>query len=314
MRERQSRQPGGAGVKPLRINDMPTLRRKMIAHALRAHQTDSSTHAARVAAQMQEATLFWVSADMAQVAMDASHDVPEIRAADAPTPSGLLLFENPLPPLPVQDDTGGILRQGQHMDDQLYAATMQRLSALPVVGVQWTRPKPGVLEISALADMRQIKAAGLGGDDHPLPALTAVSLPADGTLDFASALGNRTPEVIAFAALVEATWVLMMTPTAAARSLIDAGTGRQPRGYSPPRAREVTRVDLRPLHHVSTELGETDARGRVFRHRWVVRGHWRNQAHGPKRAQRRLTWVPSYVKGPDDAPLLLTEKVMVWRR
>lgn len=132
---------------------------------------------------------------------------------------------------------------------------MQRLSRVPVVGVQWASPKPGVLEISALADMRQIKAAGLGGDDHPLPALTAVSLPADGTLDFASALGNRPPEVIAFAALVEATWVLMMTPTAAARSLIDAGTGRQPRGYSPPRAREVTRVDLRPLHHVSTEPG-----------------------------------------------------------
>jgi len=35
--------------------------------------------------------------------------------------------------------------------------------------------------------------------------------------------------------------------------------------------------------------------------RFVVRGHWRNQAHGPKQALRRRQWVAPYWKGPTDA-------------
>jgi len=30
---------------------------------------------------------------------------------------------------------------------------------------------------------------------------------------------------------------------------------------------------------------------------WVVRGHWRNQAHGPERSLRRMTWIEPYSKG-----------------
>ncbi|MFJ2884115.1 hypothetical protein [Streptomyces sp. NPDC087272] len=37
-------------------------------------------------------------------------------------------------------------------------------------------------------------------------------------------------------------------------------------------------------------------------------------AHGPDHAMRRQTWTPSYVKGPEGAPLLSAEKVNVWRR
>jgi len=33
--------------------------------------------------------------------------------------------------------------------------------------------------------------------------------------------------------------------------------------------------------------------------RWIVRGHWRNQACGPARAERRMTWVRPHWKGDD---------------
>jgi hypothetical protein len=36
--------------------------------------------------------------------------------------------------------------------------------------------------------------------------------------------------------------------------------------------------------------------GREYRHRWLVRGHWRHLADG------RRTWVRPYVKGPAGAP------------
>lgn len=52
----------------------------------------------------------------------------------------------------------------------------------------------------------------------------------------------------------------------------------------------------------------------AWRRRHVVRGHWRQQAHGPRRSLRRTTWVPPHTKGPAGAPFLPTETVFVWRR
>lgn len=43
---------------------------------------------------------------------------------------------------------------------------------------------------------------------------------------------------------------------------------------------------------------------REWQHRWVVGGHFRNQACGPKHADHRLIYIHPYLKGPDDKPLL----------
>ena len=43
--------------------------------------------------------------------------------------------------------------------------------------------------------------------------------------------------------------------------------------------------------------------------RWVVRGHWRWQAHGVGRAERKRLWIDPYIKGPEDAPLVVSTKV-----
>jgi hypothetical protein len=38
-------------------------------------------------------------------------------------------------------------------------------------------------------------------------------------------------------------------------------------------------------------------------HRWIVRGHWRNQPYGPGSELRKLIWVDAHIKGPEDRPL-----------
>lgn len=43
-------------------------------------------------------------------------------------------------------------------------------------------------------------------------------------------------------------------------------------------------------------------------HRWLVRGHWRNQWYA-KEQRHAPKWVSAYVKGPDEAPLILRDKV-----
>lgn len=64
-------------------------------------------------------------------------------------------------------------------------------------------------------------------------------------------------------------------------------------------------VHLRKSVHTGTGAVEDhDTSTNVNWHsRWVVDGHWRNQACGPKHGERRLTWVHPYIKGPDDKPL-----------
>lgn len=37
-----------------------------------------------------------------------------------------------------------------------------------------------------------------------------------------------------------------------------------------------------------------------MRYRTIVRGHWRNQAHGPARSYRKLIWIEPHVRGSED--------------
>lgn len=43
--------------------------------------------------------------------------------------------------------------------------------------------------------------------------------------------------------------------------------------------------------------------------RWMVGGHWRNQACGVKHGERRLRYIEPFLKGPDDKPLRVSERV-----
>lgn len=73
-------------------------------------------------------------------------------------------------------------------------------------------------------------------------------------------------------------------------------------------------VQLRRQPQPDHDAPDRPEGGRTYRHRWTVSGHWRNQAVGPARSQRRPTYINAYLKGPDDAPLLGTERVKSWVR
>ena len=42
----------------------------------------------------------------------------------------------------------------------------------------------------------------------------------------------------------------------------------------------------------------------------LVRGHWKNQPHGPGRAERKRLFVEPYWRGPEDAPIALRSHVL----
>lgn len=72
----------------------------------------------------------------------------------------------------------------------------------------------------------------------------------------------------------------------------------------------VTIVCLRRQRHPdSTGSMPPTCADPTFHHRWLVRGHWRQQPYGPGRAFKRPVWIAPFVKGPDDAPLKLHSTV-----
>lgn len=50
-----------------------------------------------------------------------------------------------------------------------------------------------------------------------------------------------------------------------------------------------------------------------YSHRFMVRGHWRNQWY-PKEQRHAPRWIAPYIKGPDGTPLVVHDHVYEWSR
>lgn len=70
----------------------------------------------------------------------------------------------------------------------------------------------------------------------------------------------------------------------------------------------VRLVDVRRRHEPSEGKGEHTVE---WSHRWVVEGHWRQQAYGPNHSLRRPKFILPYIKGPTDKPIVVRPTVSV---
>lgn len=255
--------------------------------------------------------LYWVSDAMAQMALEASHKMPLIDPADRPSRSGFLCFQKPLPPLPVVD--GGWVRDAQG----------QVVEEVAAEGVVWVQHGDEI-DVSLMVRPDRYESTfeqrteGLGWAPLPFDEALVVTIPQGGIPDLNEPGSHGIePRYAPVTAFVGAMWHLMSRDDLADTSQItpapiqgrggarSAGS-RQGRGGRPP----VTLVDMKPLRQ---ERAQADRSGRVYTRRFVVSGHWRNQAYGPERKARRTTWIAPYIKGPKDAPLESRERVTVWR-
>lgn len=106
--------------------------------------------------------------------------------------------------------------------------------------------------------------------------------------------------------LVHALWLMLnQTVTHVEDEVPDrAARRRAERMRIPP---QVTVIRLR--REVSAQSRPEGESHIEWQHRWIVRGHWRWQAYGPNRSERRRIWIHPFVKGPEGAPLKQSEKV-----
>lgn len=233
-----------------------------------------------------EAPLFWVTADMTATAWDASTDLPDWLPVDtAPSPTGLLLWATPLPPLP----------------GYLHGITPNP----PISGIYW-RIHSALLNLAILTRSQDLLPQHRSRDGQQLlPVEMIGNRPANQPISLGANFRGS-----GLVAVIGATWLMMQEPGVGATRII-TGAGGSGRSWSR-EERAVTLIDLRPLAERATS--NTDASGRVYTHRWIVRGHWRQQPYGPGRTLRRPTWLASYIKGPAGAPLLIKDTVRVWCR
>jgi hypothetical protein len=73
---------------------------------------------------------------------------------------------------------------------------------------------------------------------------------------------------------------------------------------------DVTVIQLRRPKRVRDDRDQSHGDGHVeWESRWVVRGHWRRQRVGEGRREIRRTWVSPHIKGPEDKPLVVRDKL-----
>lgn len=121
---------------------------------------------------------------------------------------------------------------------------------------------------------------------------------------------------VALERTILATWLLMGQTLVRSERLVAPRPARRRIARADPHLDPTVRYIA--LRHARAEPSErTDAEQRTssreYRHRWIVRGHWRNQWY-PSRNDHRPIWIDPHLAGPEDKPLLGGERVNVLRR
>jgi hypothetical protein len=76
---------------------------------------------------------------------------------------------------------------------------------------------------------------------------------------------------------------------------------------------EIKVITLRRYKEPQDELHDTEGNVVEWSHRWIVDGHWRNQYY-PSLGMHRQIYIAPHIKGPEDRPLLVKDKVFKWSR
>lgn len=124
-------------------------------------------------------------------------------------------------------------------------------------------------------------------------------LPGDDDVD-ADREARRTIQRVVLGAIAYA--------TAVDRAITERFPGQSKRRRDP--ATAITHWTIGRTIKIDPELvrvARGGAREIAFRikSRFVVRGHYRNQAHGPNRSLRTMKWIPPFFKGPEEGARLV---------
>jgi hypothetical protein len=268
--------------------------------------------------RLHTADLFWVDEHMTDLTIAAAATMPpfNILPEDLPSQSGLIFFEKPLQKKPSHDefadhiyvraaswgpapaDTRWDIWVSWYTDCAMNIESIDPARLTKIFGV----PASKALRTLTRHDLRM---PPLSYEIEELISFSETPLP------YASAFTGEVMEGSDYPLkeLVTA-WTLMQQPIAKTR---DAEFDRASRRRLQKAGIEPKPVRVISLRRPTSAAGERGESGREYHHKWIVRGHWRQQWY-PGRQVHRPVWIAPHIKGPEDAPLLGGDKVYAWTK
>lgn len=242
------------------------------------------------AGEITEADLYWVDADMTKLVADTAEDREGFEGTLARPPSrrGFVVFGEPLP---VEIRMSRLLGGGAYRIRAVLWSWEDTPDGGGKAGYQLFSDDPKLAMTDADKGVPLHRIAPGGGFRGPTEALQRI---------------------------MQALWALADQPTVSReRDAAWDGTrdGKPPSTLSRAMrsARNLSSVRFVYLRgHPAGETGGGDGAKRVYDCRWIVRGHYRNQAYGRNWEDHRRIWIPPYVAGPEDKPLRVRPVVHVW--
>ncbi len=309
----------------LRPVDLPELRSELLAHyhdprvaawwstrkarpAMTVHREDGAILVCDPSGEerrtaeirlLENAELFFVSADMTELAVAAGSSMPIFAVAeeDLPAPRGFIVFEKPIATdrnftgeeVPVTAATWWILPNPQLGPMLWFSFYIDAHGALDA------SVEEGLLTAAEAQARKQAQPRYTYSTD----AAQILGVEADPNDQSVLNLWGRT---------IVAAWLLMQQ-SLAVRSTVEpdrAARKRLRRQGQEPKAVRV--IELR-----RPKGGGAGDGSREYHHQWIVRGHWRQQWY-PARQVHRPVWIAPHIKGPEGAPMIGGEKVYAWKR
>jgi hypothetical protein len=232
-----------------------------------------------LAAGLLAARLYWIHTEFTTLAGHAATQLPEIQLQpdQLPAASGLLVWAQPV----TDQQTAAA---SWHLDNGTGSCRVVCYrhigSGLDGPALQRVREQVGWLAPTCLVEVTAGQLLPAGGPAAPLIA----------------------------------TWLLIAQKAAETVPVEPDRATRRAYARQQRPAPEVRIVRIRPRAANPSKVrgisGAGRGRGPLTRREWVG-GHWKHQAYGPKRGQRRLIYVHPYIRGPESAELRAATTVRV---
>jgi hypothetical protein len=265
---------------PLQVQDLPRVRDRL-ARLYRGPDNlpEPFTEAElrhSVADSLDKAKLYWIDPDFTDLAEHAAGQLPETatEADDAPAADGLLIWSRPVTARQL-----AAASWTAHSDGYRIVCYRHLGVGLDNITLQRVREQIGWLAPTPFTQV---------GATAPLP--------------------HGWP-----ASALVATWLLIAQQIAVAVPAdIDRATRKSyARQQRPTPDVRIVRIKARRAGRVAkTGAATGTGRGPLQQREWVG-AHWKQQAFGPGRGQRKLIYVAPYLRGPDDKPIRASTTVRV---
>ncbi len=286
---------------------------------------------------LHASTLWWVSEEMVDVLNAAAESIPaDATPGDLPTlsPSGLVVFAKPLEGTDAKRGTPLLIDALVWNTATVLPPTPNHRAPRTALSVSSYRcldfdaglggadlgqaVETGAIELARYAEAkREGNSVSMRVHGTAWAPLGRSDWPVEDRLDTPpwDVNEDQSTSMVEDRRFIAALFTLLAQEGIASRTVERADRPVARRTQRAGIDRDLSDVQVVRLRRPHTEgTGEGSTSGREWAHRWIVDGHWRWQACGPRHSERRLIYVGPYVKGPDDKPLKPRTKVHSWVR